>query len=180
MIWILDIKESHRVVEIPRYLISTIPSIFLLAGFSLTLLRSKSYFMPLVFCHTFFCLANNAYLHIVPQKETWREIAQVVEKNCNPSEILFVSNYYNIVCLDRYLQKPLRQIGISAPTGVSIIENKINQEKTHLNPTPNFWILSAQEGDTIFGAMPPRFQMVQQYDFPHALHLRKYQELKLN
>jgi len=180
MIWILDLKESHRVVEIPRYLISTVPSIFLLAGFSLTLLRSKSYFIPLVICHTLFCLANNAYLHIIPQKENWREIAQLVEKNCRPGEILFVSNYYNIVCLDRYLQKPLRQMGISAATGASIIENKINQEKTDANSTPNFWILSAQEGDTIFGTMSARFKVVQQYDFPHALHLRKYQESKLN
>jgi hypothetical protein len=180
MIWVLDVKESHRVVEIPRYLISTMPSIFLLAGFSLTLLRSKAYFIPLVLCHTLFCLANNAYLHIIPQKEDWRKVAQLVEKYCSTNEILFVSNYYNIVCLDRYLQKPLRQIGISATTGASIIENKINQEKNDLSPTPNFWILSAQEGDAIFNTIPAHFKVLQQYDLLHALHLRKYQYSNLN
>jgi uncharacterized membrane protein len=180
MIWVLDVKESHRVVEIPRYLISTMPSIFLLAGFSLTLQRSKAYFIPLVLCHTLFCLANNAYLHIIPQKEDWRKIAQLVEKNCSTSEILFVSNYYNIVCLDRYLQKPFRQIGISAATGAPIIENKIIQERTDLNPAPNFWILSAQEGDTVFHTIPAHFKVLQQYDLLHALHLRKYQYSNLN
>ncbi len=102
-------------------------------------------------------------------------MAQLIEKNCAPTEILFVSNYYNIVCLDRYMQKPLRQIGISATTGAPVIETKVNQEKTELNPKPNFWILSAQEGDTIFTTMPTNYKMVQRYDLPHGLHLRKYQ-----
>ncbi len=69
MIWILDVKESHRVVEIPRYLIGTMPSILLLAGYSLSLLKGKRYFASLVLCHALFCLANNAYLHIVSQKK---------------------------------------------------------------------------------------------------------------
>ena len=146
MIWTLDVLESHRVIEISRYIIGTAPAIFLLAGYSLSLLKSKSYFMPLVICHTILCLANNAYLHLVPQKENWRQIAHLIEQNCSPNDLLFVSNYYNIVCLDRYLEKPLRQIGISSTTGASIIQNSLKEEKTDLNLSPNFWVLSAQEG----------------------------------
>ena len=178
MIWTLDVLESHRVVEISRYLISTAPAIFLLAGYglhSLSLTNSKRYFIPLAICHTLFCLANNAYLHLVPQKENWRQVAHFIEENCHANETIFISNYYNIVCLDRYLQKPFRQIGISPVIGAAVIENKIQNEKNSLNSNPSFWILSAQEGDGIFNTMPAKYTTVQKFDFPHALHLRKYQ-----
>ena len=174
MIWALDVLESHRVIEISRYLISTAPAIFLLGGFALSNITNPRLFFSLVFCHSSFCLANNAYLHIVPQKEDWRKMAQLIENKCHPNEIIFVSNYYNIVCLDRYLNNPLRQIGISPSIGPSIIEKTIVQEKNNSNQDPVFWILAAQEGDAIFNTISSQYKMIGQYDFPHALHLRQY------
>ena len=178
MIWTLDVIETHRIIEISRYIICTAPAIFLLAGYGLSVFSPKRYVLPFAIAHTSFCLANNAYLHIVPQKEPWREVAQVIETVTKQDDLLFVSNYYNIACLDRYLHNPLRQIGVSAATGALTIEQTLNTNgNSSSSISPGFWVLSAQEGDSIFNTIPKSFRVTDQYDFPHALHLRKYQKL---
>ena len=177
MIWTLDIIECHRVVEISRYLIGTAPAVYLLAGYGLysLSLQNKQQYILLALCHGIFCLINNAYLHLIPQKENWREVAKLIETNGNSNSVLFVNPYYNIVCLDRYLQKPFRQIGIDNNTGISVIQKTIDHDKEQLPQNTIFWILSAQNGDTIFNTIPGKYKLLQKYDFPHALHLRKYQ-----
>ncbi len=172
MIWTLDVIESHRVIEISRYLIGTTPAIFLLAGHALTLVSIKRILLPLTAIHATFCLANNAYLHIVPQKENWRQVAQLIEQSIKPNETLFVSNYYNIVCLDRYLHQPIKQIGIGPSMGKAAVEKSLQSA----NSSHSFWLLSAQEGDAIFNDIPPIYVVQQKYDFPHALHLRQYRQ----
>ncbi len=167
MIWLLDVVEMHRVIEIPRYLIGTAPAIFLIAGYAAADMEKKKYFLPFLIAHTIFCLANNAYMHIVPQRENWQAVARTIEHVRRPDEPLFVSPYYNIVCLDRYLHYPLRQIGAGSACGGGRLENMINN-------TQAFWVLSAQEGDTIFNIIPERYKIAQTYDFMHALHLKEY------
>ena len=186
-IWTLDVFESHRVIEIPRYLIGTAPAIYLLAGYAISLLEKTRYCLTLAIMHACFCLANNAYMHIVPQREGWRSVAQFVEKACSPDEPILVSHYYNIVCLDRYLDSPLRQIGVSPSFGRRRIEyilkdildsdRRPNSISSNIKPFRHtFWVLSGQDGDTIFNIIPDRFKAVHNYDFPHAVHLRQYQE----
>ena len=178
MIWILDVLELHKVIEVSRYLIGTAPAIYLLAGYGLYSLfntRNKNFFIILSASHTFFCLFNNAYLHIVPQKENWRSLAQLLEANCSANDLIFISNYYNIVCLDRYLHKPLKQIGIDKDHGIATIDKQISIQLNQANSNLIFWVLSAQEGDSIFSTIPTKYKLMQSYDFPHALHLRKYQ-----
>lgn len=178
MIWILDIIECHRVIEVSRYLIGSMPAVFLLGGCGLEFLskqNNKKYFYSLTLAHALFCFTNNAYMHLVPQKENWRELARIVEKNCDSTDILFVSPYYNIVCLDRYLDKPMRQIGLANIADATGINSIIEREKTSKSTQIKFWVLAAQQGDTIFGVIPSKYQLIKQYDFPHALHLRQYQ-----
>jgi hypothetical protein len=129
--------------------------------------------------HLVFCIANYTYMHIVPQRENWRLVAQTVERVCRPDELLFVSPYYNIVCLDRYLRYPLRQIGISPTIGgapLKRIIDKIDEgdQNNSAGQRRTFWVLAAQEGDTIFNTIPSSYRIVQKYDYPHALHLRQY------
>jgi hypothetical protein len=154
------------------------PAIFLIAGYSLYRMENKRFFLPLLVAHSIFCFANNAYMHIVPQRENWRTVAQTIEQVCGLQNPLFVSPYYNIVCLDRYLHYPLRQIGISPVLGGArlegIIDSVSNKDKTNGTSGQAFWILTGQEGDTVFDTIPGCYKTVQKYDFPHALHLREY------
>jgi hypothetical protein len=130
-------------------------------------MENKKYFYLLLIAHSLFCLTNNAYMHIVPQRENWRAMAQTIEHVCGADEALFVCPYYNIVCLDRYLHYPLRQIGISP-------DQKKAQLAKIMDNKQKFWMLSAQQGDTIFNVIPSDYKIAQRYDFPHALHLREY------
>ena len=169
MIWLLDVTEMRKVIEISRYLMGTAPAIFLIAGYSASRMEGKKYFPILLIAHIIFCLANNAYMHIIPQRENWRAVAQTIEHVCRANEVLLVSPYYNIVCLDRYLHNPLRQIGVSPTLGEAVLKNI-----THRLSLQTFWVLSAQEGDAIFNIIPSQYKIAQEYDFQHALHLRQY------
>jgi len=168
-IWFLDVIEIHKVIEISRYLMGTMPAIFLLAGFALYDLEPKKLFFPLVMVHSLFCLANNAYMHIIPQRENWRAVAQIIENIGAESPVIFVCPYYNIVCLDRYLHRPFRQIGVNPNLKKEEFARMIRQLSRQ-----EFWVLSGQEGDTVFDTVPGGYRIVQRYDYPHAVHLRKY------
>ncbi len=187
MVWGLDVFQSHRVIEIPRYLIGTAPAIYLLAGYGAFLLEKTRYYFLLVIVHASCCLANNAYMHIVPQKEDWRSMAQLVERVCHPNELLLVSHYYDIVCLDRYLNNPLKQVGVSPAMGSRrievILKNMLPADDsgslitgTPEPPQHTFWVLTAQDGDAIFSIIPAGFKVIEKYNFPHALHLWHYQQ----
>lgn len=176
-IWLLDVLEGHRVIEITRYVIGTAPAIFLVAavGAQRALKQGRFGFMLLTL-YAAFALANNAYAHVVKQREDWRQAAALVTEVVAPDEILFVSQYYDIVCLDRYLSRPLRQVGISPSMGRQKIAHLINEE---IQPSPNsFWILTGQEGDGVFAMVPENFQVTIQNNLGHALHLRRYEKVR--
>jgi uncharacterized membrane protein len=172
---LLDILESHRVVEIPRYLIGTAPAVYLIAGLGLAkLLQLGKPGYYTLFFHALFALANITYSHIIHQREDWPQIASILSRHCETQEVVLVSQYYDIVCLDRYLDRPLRQIGISPSMGESklkqLIERQIGSAKT-------FWVMAAQEGDAVFKIIPQRYSTFEGYNLPHALHLRHYKQL---
>jgi uncharacterized membrane protein len=173
----LDILESHRVIEIPRYLIGTAPAVYLIAGLGLsTLLQTgKPGYYLLVF-HAIFALANTAYAHVISQREDWRQVASILSPICGTNEVVLVSQYYDILCLDRYLDKPLRQIGVSPAMGADKIKELIEHQ---LGSPETLWVLAAQEGDGVFKMVPPQYSVSAAYDLPHALHLRHYKHLSL-
>lgn len=178
-VWLIDLFESHRVIEISRYVIGTAPAVFLIAGIGVaSLIKKKGYGICLVLLFAMFALANNAYAHIVRQREDWRQMAAVVEKLCHSDDLLFVSQYYDIVCLDRYLKHPVRQIGISPAMGQERIAQLISghlKSKQSNDSLTSFWVLTAMEGDDVFAMIPKEFRIVRAIDLPHALHLRHYQ-----
>jgi hypothetical protein len=172
ILWLVDVVESHRVIEISRYIIGTAPAIFLLAGAGLAYaLRKQRFALALLACHALCALTNNVYAHVVHQRENWRDAAQLVESVTGPHDILFVSQYYDVMCLDRYLKRPLYQIGVSPALGKdkvqALIHNMVGAKQT-------FWVLTAQEGDRVFEMIPSYYSVVFDVDLHHAIHLRKY------
>jgi uncharacterized membrane protein len=167
-LWLIDTIECHRVIEIARYLTMTAPAIYVLAGIGLA--RSHLSFKTkaiLLSIHICFAFANNIYAHVIPQREPWREMANVVETNCKVDDLILVSQHYDLVCLDRYLTKPYRQIGVSPNMG----EKHIHDLLSGLN---TFVLITAQEGEQIKNMIPSDFKLNKQIDLSHGLHFRFY------
>lgn len=170
MVWLLDLTEGHRVVEIARYVMATAPAIYILTGYGIAALYTVRAWAPaVVLVHIVFALVNNTYAHLVPQREPWREMARLVESLVRPDEPLLVSQYYDIVCLDRYLNHPFVQYGVSPSLPADHLARVLSGRKS-------FWLLTAQEGEAIKNMIPTRYKLIRQVDLRHALHLRLYEE----
>jgi hypothetical protein len=176
LIWTTDLIENHRIVEISRYLIGTAPAVYLLAAVGLvgtlssgplTIAGLSRTAKILVAAHLFFALVNNAAAHAIPQREPWKEMALTVQRECASGDLLVVSHYIDIVCLDRYLDRPWRQIGISPGLGAT----EIGRRLTDVN---RFWLLTAQEGEDAKNMLPARFTLKKEINMAHGLHLRLY------
>lgn len=166
-LWVMDVLENHRVVEIARYLMYTAPAIYLLAGFSLAKIPNKRYFSMLVVFHCLFAAINLTYTHTIKQREPWQDAALAVEKLVPCDELLVVSQPYDIVCLDRYLEKPRRQLGLSPAMGGEIVKSKLAK-------LTKFTLITAQEGESIKDMVPEEFSLTKQIDYSHGIHLRVY------
>jgi uncharacterized membrane protein len=171
-LWFMDVIESRKVIEMARYLIFTAPAIFLVCGLGLARLsEDRKLVAALVSIHVLFALVNITNYHIIHQRRPWREMAAKVEEVVKPEDVLMVSHYFNIVCLDRYLSRPVRQVGLSPQLGAERINAKIEGISPKLN---QFWLLTAEDGENIRDIMPQTFAVVQKIDLPHELHLRLY------
>ncbi len=171
VLWLIDVVEGHRVIEMARYVIYTAPAIYMIAGYGIASLLSYSRLVPCFLAlHCFFALVNNAWSHQVFQREPWKQMAQAVEANCQADDVIFVSQYYDIVCLDRYLTKPFVQIGISPAMGKAHIASLVSKYK-------RFFLLTAQEGEEASQMVPPTFREVESktVHLKHGLSLRLYQ-----
>ncbi len=169
LVWMIDVAEGHRLVEIARYLMACAPAVYILSAYGASTLPAVRRWLPiLLFAHCTFALGNNTYAHTVGQREPWKEMAVLVEQLVAPDEPLLVSQYYDIVCLDRYLSCAHLQFGVSPALG-----------KPHLNQVllgrKSFWLLTAQEGEAIKKMIPVRYKLSRQIDLRHALHLRLYE-----
>ncbi len=168
-LWLLDVVENHRVIEITRYVIGTSPACYMLAGLGLaTYFGQNVKVRILLFAHLVLALINNAWAHIVPQREPWRKMACVVEQTVPNEDMIFVSQYYDIVLIDRYLSRPHKQIGISPAMGDAHIKEVVSHY-------PRFWLLTGGDGESIVADMPISYQMKKQIDLAHGLHLRLYE-----
>lgn len=167
--WLVDVLEGHRVVEISRYLIATAPAIYALAGYGAVNLPASfaRYCSYLLIVHSICAMVNNAYAHMVPQREPWKQMAALVEKHINTNEPLFVSQHYDIICLDRYLNQARVQIGISPQMGGEHVKKLVS-------PHQSFWLLTAQDGEAIVSLIPSDYKITKQFDTRHALHLRHF------
>lgn len=168
-IWVMDVLEGRKVVEIARYTIGTAPAVYILAGvgFALIAKRFRRGWLLLAF-HSLFCIANLYYLHNVHQREPWREMAATVEKICKSDDLLVVSEYYNIACLDRYLSRPYLQLGGSPAMGASYVQKMVAGRQ-------RFILITAQEGEFIKDLLPAEFRCMQHIDLRHGVHLRVYE-----
>lgn len=167
-IWFSDVMESHRIIEVSRYLIGTAPAIYLLCGFGLSCVTTRgAFWLYLFLAHVVLAQGNTTYHHALPQKEPWRQMATLVETNCG-DDVLFVSQPYDIVCLDRYLNHPRRQIGLS-----SVMSNE--QVAAAVVPYGRFWLLTALDGEAVNAKLPPDYAKKQEHKLPHGLILRLYE-----
>lgn len=170
ILWFLDVLEGRKVVEIARYTIGSAPAVYILSGLGmLALARKWRKGWLLVLLHCMFCCANLYYLHTVHQREPWRDMAVEVERICKPDDLLVVSEFYNIACLDRYLTRPLRQIGASPAMGKDRVSKLLAGHS-------RFVLLTAQQGEFIKDLIPPEFSITERVDLRHGLHLRVYRK----
>ena len=175
-VWLVDVIESHRVIEISRYVSATAPAIYILAGvgsvgMGIFRFRHVSAARLVLIAHAIFATINNVHDHVSPQREPWREMAAEVERRCHPGELVLVSQYYDIACLDRYLTKPMLQVGVSPAQGADHVSRVVCGREL-------FWLLTAQEGEAITGMIPPQFTREQAVTLPHGLHLRLYRKVR--
>ncbi len=167
---VLDLTGNRKTIEVSRYLISTAPAVYILAGIAaLKLLRLGQTGRLLVCCHVLFVLVNYAYAHTVPQREPWREMAKIVEQRVAPDDMLLVSPHYDIVCLNRYLETPRMQVGTGPLLGNQHVYNLLTG-KTRC------WLLTAQEGATVSVFIPPRMKSKETIQLSHSLMLTRYEE----
>jgi hypothetical protein len=169
VLWILDVKESHKVIEIPRYLMGTAPAIYLIAGWGLSSLNFRKTIVKLIILIHISCAVANDIAHatVFHEREPWRRLARLVDAEVPKNELILVSQWYDIVCLNRYLEKPHRQVGVSPPMG--------KEHLVHvLSGSDEFVLITAQEGEAITQLLPANVQQVRRVDLEHGLHLRFY------
>ncbi len=167
-IWMTDVLQNNRMIEVSRYLIGTAPAIYMLCGAGLALV-TKHYklWSYVLICHVILAMANNVYQHLVPQKEPWRQMAQMVESNVG-GDMLFVCQPYDIVCLDRYLHSPRRQIGLSTVMNDETVANAVGKYN-------RFWLITALDGEAICARLPKSLVKKQEFKLPRGLILRSYE-----
>lgn len=167
-LWLIDVLEGHRVIEVARYSVFTAPAIFMLAAYGLAEAISwRKAFTWLAAVHFLFAGINIVYLHIVRQREPWKEMAATVELNVPQDRLLLVSQHYDLICLNRYLTKPRLQQGVSPAMGESVIRDIVNKNDS-------FALLTAQEGESLASMIPAEYKLEKRFDYSHGLHLRLY------
>lgn len=167
-LWLIDVLEGHRVIEVARYIIFTAPAIFMLAGYGLSEAISwRRACVWIAAVHFFFAGINVAYSHIVHQREPWKDMAATVELQVPADKLLLVSQHYDLVCLNRYLTKARLQRGVSPAMGDSAIRDIVSK-------TDSFALLTAQDGETMASMIPAEFKLDKRFDYSHGLHLRLY------
>jgi mannosyltransferase len=170
VLWFVDVLENHKVIEIARYVMASAPAIYIIGGIGFAaLLRTRSRFaIPLLFAHLFFAALNNVgHATINYQREPWRLVARRIEAIVPQTELVLVAQHYNIVCLDRYLRKPYKQVGVDSLTA----DARVSEILTRV---PSFTLITGQEGNAFAAKVPARFQLIEEANFAHGLHLRRY------
>ena len=171
LIWILDIVECRQVLNVSRYLIATAPAVYIVCALGLkSLVRNRKVCSALLLVYAASCLAVDVHHQLVPQRRPWKLVAQKLEEMLHANELVVVSEWYEIASLDRYLQHPLRQIGLSAEMGKTYIQSQIEQ---HAN-AQSFVLVSAGEGHAIKTMLPPEYKQGAQIRLSHDVIVTEY------
>ena len=171
LIWILDIVECRQVLNVSRYLIATAPSVYIVCALGLaSLARNRKLWSALLLVYAASCLAVDVHYQLVPQRRPWKLVAEKLEAMLHQNELVVVSEWYEVASLDRYLQHPLRQIGLSAEMGKNYIESQIKQ---HAN-LQSFVLVSAGEGHAIKTMLPPEYRQGTQIRLSHDVLITEY------
>lgn len=166
-----DILESRKTIEVTRYLMGTAPAVFILAGCGARyLVEECGRLRWIVLAHILFALGNNTYAHIVEQREPWRKMAELIEQRVPANEIVLVSPHYDLICLNRYLTKPRMQVGTGPLLGNEQVYRVLKGQKS-------FWLLTAQDGDSVTVFVPPEYKQIESIQMKHGLKLTSW---KLN
>lgn len=169
VLWVIDVIENHKVVEISRYVMATAPAVYIIAGLGFASLPMRKHALWVVPAIYFICTGTNNILHstALPQREPWRDAAKGLQTRILPQELVLVAQWYNILCLDRYLDKPLRQVGVDTNMTPQQVDQLVKGQET-------FWLITAQEGEGFKNLIPPRFHEAAHTAYPHGLHVRLY------
>ncbi|MBX9667649.1 MAG: glycosyltransferase family 39 protein [Candidatus Obscuribacterales bacterium] len=165
-----DIAESRKTVEVTRYLMGTAPAIFILAGLGAQrLLSMGGHIRWIVAAHVIFALVNYTYAHVVPQREPWRDMAEVIDSRVPTKDLLLISPHYDMICLNRYLGQPRMQVG----TGPLLGNEQVYKV---LKGRERFWLLTAQDGGSVSVFVPPEYHQVETVKMKHGLELTYWQQ----
>lgn len=169
-LWLIDVVENHRVIEISRYSIGTAPAIYMLVGIGISVLNWRNNGVRLlVVAHVLFSMVQNVSCATwFYQKEPWHKMARLVEEVVPRDEVVLISQFYNITCLDRYLKVPYRQVGITPALGQAHLDGVLSK-------LDRFTLITAQEGESLTKMIPSKYQVVKRVNMEHALHLRMYE-----
>jgi mannosyltransferase len=169
VLWVSDVMETRNVIEQARYVMFTAPAVYILAGLGFASLKLRSPLAAgLLSLHLLLAAGNNiAHITILPQREPWRDMARTLESVVPPAELVLVAQHYNIVCLDRYLRVPYRQVGVASVMPQEHIDEI-------LRGVDSFALITAQEGEAFTGKVPPRYEKVYERKFIRGLWLRRY------
>lgn len=163
----LDVAGNRKTVEISRYLIGTAPAIFILAAIGAQRLWSMGKLKWVVVLHAAFLLTNYAHQHTSFQREPWREMAKLIEKNVDPQELLLISPHLDMLCVNRYFTVPRLQVGTGPLLGNQHIYPLLQGRKS-------FWFMTAREGNCVAIMLPPWYKAGQSHRLPHGLALTQY------
>jgi hypothetical protein len=154
----------------PRYVIATAPAVFLIGGLGLSFVwkRWGKLGLALIALHFICCAGNNiAHATVNWEREDWRHVARTLESSVPSDELVLVAQHYDIYCLDRYLRKPLRQVGVDTPMSADALEQI-------LSGVQRFTLVTAQEGGPFSNKIPARYHLLEETKFAHGPVIRRY------
>lgn len=171
VLWAIDVLENHRVIEIARYMMCTAPAIYILVGVGLARLKLRHrWAVALVVAHFAFASINNvAHATLVHQREPWYEMAHALENQVSNDQLVLIAQHYNILCLDRYLKVPFKQVGVDSTMSEPEVDKLLYGQS-------KFALITAQEGEAFKNLIPSRFRVVRETNLAHGLHLRSYEQ----
>lgn len=170
VLWVLDVAENHKVIEMARYVMASAPAVYVIGGLGLAALwkRRSRLGIAVVVLHFVLCAANNiAHATINHEREDWRHLAWRLSETVPADELVLVAQHYDIYCLNRYLRTPLRQVGVDTPMSAEALEQVLAGVR-------QFTLVTAQEGFSFASKIPARYRLVESKVFAHGPTMRRY------
>jgi mannosyltransferase len=180
------VSVFFRPIFLSRYLIFTLPSLFLLVSWALQtyprLLATS--LRALIITTMVVTLSIEAFSATTPVKEDYYNASVYLSENANPSDIIVVSAPFTIYPLDYYYQGPvaLKTLPIwdrNLPNPIPPFSNELmisDVEKLKGNHQNLYLILSYDQGyeDEVKSYFDNNFQLIDEQHFSPGLNLYKY------